>query len=99
MRALTVHVVDLEQEAELVRLCAMDQQVQGLQQLLQADGAAAVRVEQSEESLSEERLWRWGGDLHQDDVLHLLLYKNTLQGHVGRQGALQTGYFRLVNPS
>lgn len=53
---LTVHVIDLEQEPELVRLVAVDQQVQSLQQLLQADGAAAVRVEQGEEPLGEERL-------------------------------------------
>jgi len=58
-RALgTVHVVDLEQELELVRLAAVDQEVQSLQQLVQADGAAAVRVEQREETLGEEGLPR-----------------------------------------
>lgn len=53
---LTVHIVDLEQELELVCLTAVDQEVQGFQQLFQTDGAAAVGVEQREETLGEERL-------------------------------------------
>lgn len=40
----TVHVVHLEQEAELVSLSAVDQEVQSFQQLIQTDGPAAVRV-------------------------------------------------------
>ena len=53
---LTVHVVDLEQELEFIRLTAVDQQVQSFQQLVQTDGAAAVRVEQRKETLRKERL-------------------------------------------
>lgn len=41
-RMLTIHVVDLEQEAELVGLVAVDQEVQSFEQFIQADGAAAV---------------------------------------------------------
>lgn len=52
--SLTIHVVDLEQELELVCLAAVDQEVQGFQQLFQTDGAAAIRVEQREETLGEE---------------------------------------------
>ena len=53
---LTIHVVDLEEEPQLVGLAAVDQQVECAQQLVQTDGAAPVGVEQSEEPLGKERL-------------------------------------------
>lgn len=56
MRTLTVHVIHLEQELKFVRLAAVNQQVQSFEQLIQTDGAAAVRVEQCEEAFGEERL-------------------------------------------
>lgn len=34
----------------------MDEEIQSFEQLVQTDGAAAVRVEQSKETLGEERL-------------------------------------------
>ena len=52
----TIHVVHLEQELELVGLAAVDEQVQSLEELVQADGAAAVSVKQGEEPLCKERL-------------------------------------------
>lgn len=54
---LTVHVIDLKQELEFVGLRAVDEQVQGFEQLVQTDGVAAVRVEERKETLGEERLW------------------------------------------
>lgn len=53
---LTIHVIDLEQELEFVGLAPMDQQVQSFEELVQTDGAASIRVEQSEEPLGEEGL-------------------------------------------
>lgn len=52
----TVYVVDLEEESELVRLAAVDQEVQSSEQLVQADGAAAVGVKEGKETLGKERL-------------------------------------------
>lgn len=56
VQVLTVDIVHLEQEPELVGLAAVDEQVQSFEQLVQTDGAAAVRVEQSKETLGKERL-------------------------------------------
>ncbi len=66
--SLTVHIVDLEQELELVSLAAVDQEVQSFQQLVQTDGAAAVRVKQREETLGKERLHR----THNNTTTHTL---------------------------
>lgn len=41
-RALTIHVVHLEEEPEFLHGVAVNEQSQGLSQLLQGDGAAAV---------------------------------------------------------
>lgn len=55
---LTIDVVDLEEEAQLVGSSAAQQQCEGAVQLRQADGAAAIHVEQREETLREEGLRR-----------------------------------------
>lgn len=54
---LTIHIVDLEEEPEFVRLTAMDQEVKSFEQLIQSDGAAAVRIKECKETLGEERLY------------------------------------------
>lgn len=53
---LTVHIVDLKQEAQFVGLAAVDEEVQGLQQFVQTDGAAAVGVKEGKETLGKEGL-------------------------------------------
>lgn len=53
---LTVHIVDLKQEAQFVGLAAVDEEVQGLQQFVQTDGAAAVGVKEGKETLCKEGL-------------------------------------------
>lgn len=53
---LTIYIVHLEEEPQLVRLAAVHQQAQGAQQLLQADGPAPVRVEERKEPLGKEGL-------------------------------------------
>lgn len=62
---LTIHIIHLEEEPQLVHLSAMHEQAQGFQQLLQADGAAPVRVKQGKEPLSKEGLWGGGEMLSQ----------------------------------
>lgn len=70
VQELTVHIVDLEKEVELVGLIAVDEEVQSFEQLVQTDGSTAIRVEQSKETLSKERLW-------ETKVFVVLLIKTT----------------------
>ena len=53
---LTVYVVDLEEELDLVVRRLYGELVHGVQELLEGDGPAVVLVEDLEHSLHEERL-------------------------------------------
>lgn len=53
---LTIHIVHLEEELELFRGIPAEQPVQGPQQLLPAQGAAAVGIEEREKPLGKEGL-------------------------------------------
>ena len=53
---LTVYVVDLEEELDLVVRRLSGELVHGVQELLEGDGPAVVLVEDLEHSLHEERL-------------------------------------------
>ncbi len=56
IQALTIDVIDLEEELDLVVRRLSGELVHGVQELLEGDGAAVVLVEDLEHSLHEEGL-------------------------------------------
>lgn len=63
---LTIHIINLEEESQLVHLIPMYEQAQGFQQLLQTNGPAPICIKQREEPLGEEGLQGGGQMLSHD---------------------------------
>lgn len=53
---LTIHVVDLEEELQLVHLRPIGEDGETVHQLLEADGAVAILVKELKEAVGEEAL-------------------------------------------
>lgn len=63
---LTIHIINLEEESQLVHLIPMYEQAQGFQQLLQTNGPTPICIKQREEPLGEEGLQGGGQMLSHD---------------------------------
>ncbi len=63
IQVLTIDVIDLEEELDLVVWRLSGELVHGVQELLEGDGTAVVLVEDLEHPLHEEGLHNTGGKL------------------------------------
>jgi hypothetical protein len=70
IRALTIDVIDLEEELDLVVRRLSGELVHGVQELLEGDGTAVVLVEDLEYPLHEEGLQNTGGKLSEKRGMH-----------------------------
>jgi hypothetical protein len=66
IQALTVDVIDLEEELDLVVWRLSGELVHGVQELLEGDGTAVVLVEDLEHPLHEEGLQNTGGKVSEN---------------------------------